>query len=72
MAKTYTTQSGDMWDSIAHREMGSYLYTPQLMEANRSLINYFRFPAGVVLQVPDPKVKTDASLPPWKRREVTL
>ena len=67
---TYTTKSGDTWDSIAYTQMGSYHYTPQLIEENHKLLKYFRFPAGVVLQIPAPNVKTAATLPPWKRKEV--
>ena len=32
--KTYTTVQGDMWDSIAHRQMGSTDYTDIIMNAN--------------------------------------
>ena len=35
--RKYTTKSGDMWDQIAYDEMGSSLYTDQLMKANMKL-----------------------------------
>ena len=66
--KTYTTQQGDMWDSIAHKTLGSVLLTDRLMWANRRYLDVYTFPAGIVLEVP--KVKAEAaaeSLPPWKQ-----
>ena len=30
MQKTYTTVQGDMWDSIAYKQLGSTSYTDQL------------------------------------------
>lgn len=68
MAKTYTTVQGDMWDSIAFRQMGSETYTNQLMALNPQYRTLYTFPAGVVLTLPEPQLKTAVSLPPWKRR----
>ena len=34
MTRTYRTISGDMWDKIAHDEMGSSFYVDELMKAN--------------------------------------
>ena len=66
--KTYTTIQGDMWDSIAHAVMGSVLYTDKLMWANQAYLDYYIFPAGIVLTIPDvPTDWNDASLPPWKQ-----
>lgn len=67
LMRKYTTKSGDMWDQIAYDEMGSSLYTDQLMKANMKHINTFIFPAGVVLTIPDIIEKEDENLPPWKR-----
>ena len=32
MNKTYRTIQGDMWDKIAYEQMGSVLYTDQLIK----------------------------------------
>lgn len=41
--KTYTTVQGDMWDSIAYRQMGGVDYTDQLMNANQQYREYYTF-----------------------------
>ncbi len=66
-AQTYTTISGDMWDKIAYEEMGSSLYVDQLMKANEEYLDYFIFPAGVVLAIPALKEEEAEALPLWKR-----
>lgn len=68
--KTYTTAQGDMWDSIAHAQLGSVSYTGSLMMCNRKYLDYYIFPAGIVLELPDVDALTDVSggaLPPWKQ-----
>ena len=65
--KTYTTAQGDMWDSIAFREMGSVDYTDQLMNVNQRYREYYTFPAVVVLTIPDPILPVSDALPPWKK-----
>ncbi len=68
MSKTYTTIQGDMWDSIAHRELGSVSHTAKLMSANQKYLDYFFFPAGIVLILPEiPSGSVSDSLPPWKK-----
>lgn len=65
---TYSTQSGDMWDLISYKTLGDCKYVDALINANRDKIDYFIFPAGIELNVPDitPEIKKSA-LPPWKR-----
>lgn len=65
--KTYTTVQGDMWDSIAHTQLGSTSHTDKLMAANLQYRNYFSFPAGIVLVLPEIPKQISNSLPPWKR-----
>ena len=65
--KTYTTAQGDMWDSIAHAQLGSAAHTGELMRANPGLQDYYRFPAGITLRLPEIERRVSASLPPWKR-----
>ena len=43
--KTYTTIQGDMWDKIAHEQMGSTLYMDKLVKANIRHAATFVFPA---------------------------
>lgn len=69
--RSYTTQSGDMWDGIAHkaysdRRRGEMLMH-LLLEANPRHRETVIFSAGVALVVPDPPANIPDSLPPWKR-----
>lgn len=52
MAKTYLTVQGDMFDSIAHREMGSAAFAPELMKANERYREVYIFSGGVELTIP--------------------
>ena len=66
--KTYTTVQGDMWDSIAHKQMGDAKYTHTLMNANMKHIGTYIFPSGVELNIPEvDENKSDSVLPPWKQ-----
>jgi hypothetical protein len=67
MSNTYTTISGDRWDGIAYKEMGSESYMNKLIEANKKYRDTYIFSAGVVLTIPDIDTKVSAELPPWKR-----
>lgn len=67
MSKTYTTVTGDIWDYIAYREMGSCKYTNLLIDANRQYIDTAIFSAGAVLNIPDVESKAGYSAPPWKK-----
>lgn len=64
---TYTTKSGDMWDQIAHQQLGSVNYKDRLMNLNQQYRGYYVFPAGIVLELPELEKKINVSLPPWKR-----
>lgn len=63
---TYTTKQNDMWDSIAFLQMGSVSHTDKLMNANPGYLDYFIFPAGIVLNIPDVVTTVTGSLPPWR------
>lgn len=67
MSKTYVTVQGDRWDSIAFYQLGSCSLAPRLMAANSQYLNYFVFPAGIILTLPDIEAKTSSTLPPWKK-----
>lgn len=67
MANTYTTKSGDQWDGIAYRELGSVDYTDQLINANLQYREVYIFPSGIVLTLPEVVEHVSNSLPPWKK-----
>ena len=68
MESSYTTVSGDTWDIIAYKAMGSCSYTDLLMQNNRDHIGTAIFSAGVVLSLPTITESTMAkNLPPWKK-----
>ena len=65
--KTYTTVQGDMWDSIAHAQLGDVDHTDKLMNANLQYREFYTFPAGIVLVLPEIKNTVSSALPPWKK-----
>lgn len=69
MSKTYTTAQGDMWDSIAHTQLGDIAHTDKLMNLNTAYRDYYIFPAGITLVLPDITIEENSvvNLPPWKR-----
>lgn len=69
MSKTYITAQGDMWDSIAHFQLGDVAYTDKLMNLNTAYREYYIFPAGITLVLPDIIIEESsvANLPPWKQ-----
>lgn len=67
MPKIYTTIQGDMWDSIAFSQLGDVAYTDKLMNLNQQYREYYTFPAGIVLHLPDMAEEPSSSLPPWKQ-----
>ncbi len=67
MAETYTTRSGDVWDAIAYRTMGSCNHVEALINANRQYIKTSVFSAGTVLALPEKTSKNTVKLPPWRR-----
>ena len=66
MSGTYTTIQGDMWDSIAHTKMGDVAYTDKLMKRNQQYLDYYIFPAGITLALPDAEAGAPTTAPPWK------
>jgi phage tail protein X len=69
MAKKYITSQGDMWDAVAHTQMGSCSHTGLLMAANSTaaLLQYYIFPAGVELSIPDIPSTMPTALPVWRQ-----
>ena len=64
--RNYSTIQGDTWDLIAYQQMGSCNYAHELMLANREYLDYYSFPAGITLQIPDIVPVSTTELPPWK------
>lgn len=65
---TYTTVQGDMWDSIAHSQLGDSKYVDVLMTANAQYRKTYIFPSGVELIIPDVNTVYESDdLPPWKK-----
>lgn len=73
MSSTYITQQGDTWDQIAHDTLGDEYLMGELLKANGSLIDYFIFPAGIEITVPDIEDvyedDTDEFLPDWRTED---
>jgi len=64
---SYTTRSGDTWDAIALRALGSEFYMDLMLDANPFYRYTARFDAGAILSVPAlPTPKPATSLPPWR------
>lgn len=42
-------------------------YTDQLMNANQRYREYYIFPAGILLTIPDTVEPASDSLPPWRK-----
>lgn len=63
----YRTKQGDTWDSIAHTQLGDVAFTDQLMQLNGEHLNYYTFPTGVVLELPDVERSPISSTVPWKQ-----
>lgn len=67
MSNTYTTVSGDMWDSIAFKVWKDESHTDKLIKANLQYRDTYIFPAGIVLKLPTIAPEASATLPPWKK-----
>lgn len=66
--KTYTTVQGDMWDSIAHSQMGDVKYTNILIKANFQHRGIYVFPSGIELEIPEvDENAAKSAVPPWKQ-----
>lgn len=50
---SYKTISGDTWDLIAYKVYGSEYLCDALMDANREKLDYFVFPDGIEIKIPD-------------------
>lgn len=62
----YETLSGDTFDLIAYRLLGSEHFTPELLAANPDYVRVFVFDAGVKLNIPSVQSSTNQPLLPWR------
>lgn len=68
MSETYVTIQGDMWDGIAHSQLGDSKFADALIAANTDYRDVYVFSAGVRLTIPDvDTTKGNDRLPPWKQ-----
>ncbi|MCL2588642.1 MAG: tail protein X [Oscillospiraceae bacterium] len=67
MRRTYRTVQGDMWDLIAYNQLGDTAHTDKLINLNQQYREYYIFPAGIVLALPDIDPDLPGVLPPWKQ-----
>ncbi|MBQ3435332.1 MAG: phage tail protein [Selenomonadaceae bacterium] len=61
----YVTKSGDMFDLVAFRQLGSCDYTEKLLNVNRTKLRTLKFKAGEKLNLPDVSQDKISKLPPW-------
>lgn len=62
----YKTIQGDTWDIIAKKVYGKEKYLDYLMKNNYELLEYFIFPAGIELNIPELPEETNSDLPKWR------
>lgn len=69
MSDVYVTEQGDKWDLIAHKQLGDCRHMNKLMAANPEYLEYYIFPAGIELQLPEIDSEQAAldALPPWRQ-----
>lgn len=63
----YRTIQGDTWDMIAKKVYGAERHLNYLMASNFELLDYFIFPAGIVVKVPELPAEISEDLPSWRR-----
>ena len=61
----YTTKSGDFFDLIAYKTLGSCDYTEKLLNVNRTKLRTLKFNAGEKLNIPNISQDKISKLPPW-------
>ena len=64
--KVYATTQGDMWDSIAHAQLGDVAHTGKLINMNRQYRGFYIFPAGIELILPETRPDSPGNAPPWR------
>ncbi len=69
-SKTYITVAGDTFDKIAYKYYGEERLADKLMDANRDLLEWMVFPAGIEVVIPAretfTKTNVDSDFPDWR------
>lgn len=66
----YITVQGDTWDLIAYKVYGNENYADVLMQSNYPYLDFFVFPADIVLNVPEvSRSEDDFEIPEWREGE---
>jgi phage tail protein X len=66
----YITVQGDTWDLIAYKVYGNEIYADVLMQSNYPYLDFFVFPADIVLNVPEvSRSEDDFEIPEWREGE---
>lgn len=65
----YKTIQGDTWDMVAKKVYGAERHLDYLMSNNFDLLDYFIFPAGIEIQVPELPPEQEEILPPWRSQK---
>jgi len=70
MDSIYLTEQGDKWDFISYKVYGTSSHVNELLKANPELIEYYIFPAGIEVIIPDLAIEQTAlsALPPWRQQ----
>lgn len=71
MAGTYKSIQGDTWDMIAKKVYGTERHLDFLMEHNFPLLDYFVFPAGIIISIPELPEEETVELPAWRKGGIT-
>ena len=66
----YNTVQGDMWDTIALRQLGSEFNMSDIIKLNRQYVDIGVFPANIRLVLPDVEPIIPDHVPPWKRQVI--
>lgn len=61
--RRYITIQGQTWDQIAYELYGNEYMCDKIMDLNRDKLDYFIFPAGVELIVPDKEFAISETVP---------
>ena len=67
MKEFYNTVQGDTWDVIAKRVYGAEKHLDHLMKNNFDLLDYFIFPAGIIVNTPSLPDREADGIPQWRR-----
>lgn len=65
--ENYKTVQGDTWDMISKKVYGAEKHLDHLMRNNFDLLDYFIFPAGILVKTPSLPDRGNAGMPEWRK-----